>query len=212
MRKQLKISSSFTLSCLSTTFCSALKPFRSSFWAAFTLWGLLDKFCLESFFECFCLIVLKIESSSLSSSFFSFFPSVSELSPLNPVLLGHAGFSLILNFSDLRNRKFRFFLPLLISFFALFLFGHFVLLILLPDVILFGLVPNSLLSLFLHVLIFNNVLHFVSSDFGQWIKFRFYIWVFDHTDVLRWIFEVFFHRFLDFFIELNFDTINSWNR
>lgn len=204
--KTIKISSSFTLSSLSTfwaafqSFWAALKSFWATFGSASTLWSFLDKFCLKFFFESFCLVIFKVESSSLTSRLFSFFPSVSELSSLDPVLSGHAGFSLIFDFAGLRNRKFGFFLPLLIGLFTFFLFRHFVLLIFLPDVILFSFIPDSLLFLFFHVLVFNNVLHFVSSYFWKWVKFSFYVRIFCHRDVLWRIFKIFFERFLQFFI------------
>lgn len=161
LRKQLKISSSFSTFSATASFSSFTLTETSSWFLSF--WSLLDEFGFESFFESFCLVVFKSELS-FGSNFFSIFPSVSELSSLNPVVSGHTSLPLILNLSSLRNWQFGSLLPLKICLFTFFFFWHFVLLVLCPDKVLFGLVPYSFFGFFLHVLVLNYVLHFIRSD------------------------------------------------
>jgi hypothetical protein len=133
---------------------------------------------------------------------------MTALSSLSPILLSLSYLGFVFHLPYLRNWKFRFFLPLKISFFTFLIFGEFILSVFLPDKIFFSFIPNSFLGFFLRILISNHLIDFVCFYFRKIVKLCSYTWIFYIWNVLRRIFKVLLTWFLCFICQLYLDSID----
>ena len=118
---------------------------------------------------------------------------------------------IVFHLACLGDRELEFLLPLLVSLFTLFALGRPVLLVPLPHEVLLVLVPHPLLCLcLLRVLVLDQSVDLVCFDPGQLVELCPLIGVFDWTDILRQVSEIFLRRFL--LLRVDFDVDSLYER
>ena len=137
------------------------------------------------------LVVLKVAASFLSF-WFGLLPAVPRHSSVFPIFSCSLNLVIVFGLSCLRDGEFELLLPFLVCFFALFTLGRLVLFVPLPYEVFLGLVPHPFLRLpLLRILVLNHSVDLVCFDSWQIVKFCPLTGVFDGTNILRYVPEVF---------------------
>ena len=151
----------------------------------------VDQSLFELLLNSFGLVVLEVAASFLSFRL-RLFPAVSGHSSAFPIFSCSLNLVIVFGLSCLGDGEFELLLPFLVCFFALLALGRLVLFVPLPYEVFLCLVPHSLLCFrLLRILVLNHSVDLFCFDSWQIVKLCPLSGVFNGTNILRYVPEVF---------------------
>lgn len=151
----------------------------------------MDQSLLELLLDSLGFVILQVTPSLLALGL-ALLPAMPGHSPALPIRLGPLDLVLVFDFSCFGNGEVEPFFPLLVSLLALLFFGNAIFVVLLPDEVLFGLIPHSLLTVgsLYGVLVLNHGIDLSGFDPGQVVELSPFVGVFGVRNILIHIPEI----------------------